>query len=94
MNWLAVILGALLCLTGAAVLRLLPKVSADQRSLLRGMAWRGGGATEPWRRGGAARGALRRADASALFEPLESVISLEAAQALNRVSSLKIAKSH
>ena len=38
MNWLVVILGALLCLTGAAVLRLLPKVSADQRSLLRDVA--------------------------------------------------------
>ena len=38
MNSLAVILGALLCLTGAVVLWLLPKVSADQRPLLRGVA--------------------------------------------------------
>ncbi len=38
MNWLAVILGTLLCLTGAVVLWLLPKVSADQRPLLRGVA--------------------------------------------------------
>ena len=39
MNWLAVILGAMLCLTGAVVLLLLlPKVSADQRPLLRGVA--------------------------------------------------------
>ena len=38
MNWLAVILGALLCLTGAVVMWLLPKVSADQRPLLRGVA--------------------------------------------------------
>ena len=38
MNWLAVILGALLGLTGAVVLWLLPKVSADQRPLLRGVA--------------------------------------------------------
>ena len=37
-NWLAVILGALLCVTGAVVLWLLPKVSADQRPLLRGVA--------------------------------------------------------
>ena len=38
MNFLAVILAALLCLTGATVLWLLPKVSADQRPLLRGVA--------------------------------------------------------
>lgn len=38
MNPLAVVLGALLCLTGAVVLWLLPKVSADQRPLLRGVA--------------------------------------------------------
>ncbi len=38
MNWLAVILGTLLGLTGVAVLWLLPKVSADQRPLLRGVA--------------------------------------------------------
>ena len=38
MNSLAVILGALLCLTGATVLWVLPKVSADQRPLLRGVA--------------------------------------------------------
>ena len=31
-------LGAVLCLTGAVVLWLLPKVSADQRPLLRGVA--------------------------------------------------------
>ena len=38
MSWLVVTLGALLCLTGATVLWLLPKVSADQRPLLRGVA--------------------------------------------------------
>ena len=38
LSWLAVTLGAVLCLTGAVVLWLLPKVSADQRPLLRGVA--------------------------------------------------------
>ena len=38
MNSLAVVLGALLCLTGAVVLWLLPKVRVDQRPLLRGVA--------------------------------------------------------
>lgn len=38
MSWLVVTLSALLCLTGATVLWLLPKVSADQRPLLRGVA--------------------------------------------------------
>ena len=33
-----VVLGALLCLTGAVVLWLLPKVRVDQRPLLRGVA--------------------------------------------------------